>query len=98
MRTVNRLEKVYQNACCIDFDDSSKFVFFSDIHRGDDGLSDDFGRNKHIYNFALSDYYKKGFTYVEVGDGDELLERPKFEHIRNAHASTFNRLKRFYEE
>ena len=48
MRTVNRLEKVYQNACCIDFDDSSKFVFFSDIHRGDDGLSDDFGRNKHI--------------------------------------------------
>ncbi len=54
MRTVNRLEKVYHSAFRVDFDDQSKFVFFSDTHRGDDGLSDDFGRNKHIYNFALS--------------------------------------------
>lgn len=60
MRTVSRLEKVYQSAHIVEFNDESKFVFFSDTHRGDDGLSDDFGRNKHIYNFALSDYYKRG--------------------------------------
>ena len=98
MRTISRLDEVYQKAHRVPFDDSSKFVFFSDIHRGDDSLSDEFGRNKHIYNFALSDYCNKGYTYVEVGDGDELWEQSKFEHIRNAHAVTFNRLKKFHDE
>ena len=98
MRTKSRLNKVYEDAVKVPFDDDSRLVFFSDIHRSDDSLADEFGRNKHIYNYALNYYYQVGFTYVELGDGDELWEQPRFEHIRNAHAVTFNRLKQFYDD
>lgn len=98
MRTRARLDEVFRNAFPIPFDDTSKFVFFGDIHRGDDSLSDEFGRNRHIYDYALDYYYRNGCTYIEVGDGDELLERPKFHHIYTAHVTTFNLLKKFYED
>ncbi|MDD2217799.1 MAG: serine/threonine protein phosphatase [Eubacteriales bacterium] len=97
MNTKGKLEKVYKYALNVEFDNSSKIVFFSDVHRGDDGSSDEFARNKHIYNYALNYYFKEDYTYVEIGDGDELWEQKNFEHIRNAHAVTFNRLKRFYD-
>lgn len=98
MRTRARLDKVFRNAFPIPFDDTSKFVFFGDVHRGDDSLSDEFGRNRHIYYYALDHYYRGGFTYVEVGDGDELLEQPKFLHIFTAHITTFEILKEFYKD
>ncbi len=96
MRTNHRLDKVFRNAFPVPFDDTSRFVFFSDVHRGDDSLSDEFGRNRHIYDHALDYYYNHGYTYVEVGDGDELWENAHYRHIRMAHASTFERLTRFY--
>lgn len=98
MRTRARLDKVFRSAFPIPFDDSSKFVFFGDVHRGDDSLSDEFGRNRHIYYYALDYYNQDGFTYVEVGDGDELLEQPKFLHIFTAHVTTFDILKEFYKD
>ena len=98
MRTRARLDKVFRNAFPIPFDNTSQFVFFGDVHRGDDSLSDEFGRNRHIYYYALDYYYRSGYTYVEVGDGDELLEQPKFLHIFTAHITTFDMLKRFYRD
>jgi len=98
MRTRSRLDSVFDEAFPIPFDDASKFVFFSDVHRADDSLSDEFGRNKHIYNHALNYYYQNDFTYVEVGDGDELWEQPHFEHIRSAHVTTFDLLKQFHDD
>lgn len=97
MRTAERLDAVYEKALPVPFDDSSKFVFFSDVHRSDDSLSDEFGRNKHIYLRALNYYYDNNFTYVEIGDGDELWEGPRFEIIRNAHAQIFDTLKKFFD-
>jgi hypothetical protein len=73
------------NAFPVPFDDRSKFVFFSDVHRGDDSLSDEFARNRHIYYHALNYYYRDDFTYVEVGDGDELWENGLFRRIYNSH-------------
>ena len=35
MSTSKRLTEVFESAHEIPFDDSGKFVFFSDIHRGD---------------------------------------------------------------
>ncbi len=96
MLTRSRLNGVYKNAEIVPFDDESKFVFFSDVHRGDNSLSDDFGRNRHIYYYALDYYYESGFTYVEVGDGDELWENPIYEHITNAHPAIFDQLKNFH--
>jgi UDP-2,3-diacylglucosamine pyrophosphatase LpxH len=97
MNTRARLDSVLQMAFPVPFDDNSKFVFFGDVHRGDNSLSDEFGRNRHIYYHALNYYYQNDFTYVEVGDGDDLWEHPKFEHIRSAHISVFLMLKNFYK-
>ncbi|MDD2215891.1 MAG: metallophosphoesterase family protein [Eubacteriales bacterium] len=98
MRTRERLERVFSDAFPVPFDGTSKFVFFGDVHRGDDSLSDEFGRNRHIYYHALNHYYESGFTYVEVGDGDELLEQPRYKHIYTAHVTTFEMLKLFYND
>lgn len=96
MFTNKRLDAVFRDAERIPFDDTAKFVFFGDVHRGDDSLSDEFGRNRHIYDHALNYYYETGCTYVEVGDGDELLEQPHFRRIYTAHQTTFELLKKFY--
>ncbi len=98
MKTRSRLDEVFKHAFPIPFDDDSKFVFFSDVHRGDDSLSDEFGRNRHIYYHALEHYFQDGFTYIEVGDGDELWEHSSFAHIRGAHVATFHMLRNFYNE
>lgn len=96
MRTKHRLDEVFLSALPVPFDDNSKIVFFSDVHRGDGRVSDEFGQNKHIYFHALNYYYQNDFTYVEVGDGDELWEAPKFEYIHTAHTIVFDMLKKFY--
>lgn len=98
MQTRKRLDNVFRDAFPVPFDDTSKYVFFGDVHRGDDSLSDEFGRNRHIYDHALDFYYQYGCTYVEVGDGDELLEQPKYKHIYTAHVTTFAMLKQFYDD
>nr|WP_175288703.1 metallophosphoesterase [Allomuricauda eckloniae] len=49
------------------FDDDSKFIFFSDCHRGDNSFADDFANNRNIYFHALNHYYREGFEYCELG-------------------------------
>lgn len=96
MSTYNRLMKVYENAPVIEFDENSKFIFMGDVHRGDNSMSDEFAPNQNTYSFALMHYLDQGYTYVEVGDGDELWEHSKFEHIRSAHSDVFCLLRDFY--
>lgn len=97
MFTDKRLTQAYNNAKTEYFDENSKYIFFSDIHRGDDSISDEFTRNQNIYLYALNYYYSQGYTYVEVGDGDELWEYPNFKHIRLAHTDIFVVLKKFFD-
>jgi len=73
-------------------------IFFSDIHRGDNSLADEFAHNQNIYFHALKYYYANDFTYVEVGDGDELWEHSKFEVIRYAHSDVYVLLRLFYDQ
>jgi UDP-2,3-diacylglucosamine pyrophosphatase LpxH len=96
MRIRSRLDQAFAGAFPVPFDDRSKIVFFSDVHRGDDSLSDEFARNRHIYFHALNYYYQNDFTYIEVGDGDELWENPHFQRIYNSHPSIFDMLKKFH--
>ncbi len=98
MQTDKRLTKAYHNAKIEYFDENSKYIFFSDVHRGDDSVSDEFSRNQNLYLHALNYYHKEGFTYVEVGDGDELWEYPTFKHIRLAHTDIFIVLKKFFDD
>ena len=92
-----RLDNAYKNAKIIDFNDSSKFILFSDCHRGDNSFADDFANNRNIYFYALKHYFKEGFQYCEVGDGDELWENLSFKSIFDAHQNVYILLKQFHE-
>ncbi|MFT5242124.1 MAG: hypothetical protein ACJA1H_000703 [Glaciecola sp.] len=72
MSSKKRLDRAYTNAKVVNFDDSSKFILFSDCHRGDNSFADDFSKNRNIYFHALKHYYPEGFSYAELGDVDEL--------------------------
>lgn len=96
MSTSRRLTEVFETAIEIPFDDSSKFIFFSDSHRGDNSWADDFAHNQNIFFNALNYYYKKGFTYIEIGDSDELWENKRFSDIRQTHSHIFRLIRKFY--
>lgn len=102
MRENQRLTECYVNAVrnedIITVDDDTKMIFFSDVHRGDNSMSDEFARNQNVYFHAMNHYYDQGYNYVEIGDGDELWEYSKFAHIRSAHSDVFCLLKKFYDE
>lgn len=93
-----RLDNAYKKAKIIDFDDSSKFILFSDCHRGDNSFADDFANNRNIYFHALRHYYAEGFEYCEIGDGDELWENLSFEPIFEAHKNVFKLMQLFHKE
>ena len=78
MGSAKRLDRAYANAKRIPFNDDSKFIFFSDCHRGDNSFADDFANNRNIYLHSLKQYYNNGFHYIELGDGDELWENIQF--------------------
>ena len=90
-----RLTEVFELSTHVPFDDSSRIVFFSDCHRGDNGRADGFARNKGLFIQALTHYHRQGFTYVEVGDGDELWKNRQFNAVRRAHGHIFDLLHEF---
>ncbi|WP_179021710.1 metallophosphoesterase family protein [Winogradskyella forsetii] len=97
MSSKTRLDRAYNNAKRIPFDDSSKFILFSDCHRGDNSFADDFANNRNIYYHALRHYFLEGFSYCELGDGDELWENLSFESIFRAHKNVYMLMKQFHD-
>ncbi len=98
MSTFNRLSEVFKSSLEIPFDDSSKIVIISDCHRGDGSWVDDFSHNQNIYYSAIKYYYNNGFTYIDLGDSDELWKNKKFSDISNIYTDTFRLLHDFYKE
>jgi len=98
MANHKRLTRVFENAKRIQFSNSDRLVFFSDVHRGNNSWADEFARNEMVYSFALQYYYDHDFSYVEVGDGDELLKFKYLEPIRIVHASVYRLLQKFHNE
>jgi UDP-2,3-diacylglucosamine pyrophosphatase LpxH len=96
MSIASRLTEVFNASEEIPFDDSSRIVFFSDCHRGDNTWADDFARNQSLFFFALEHYFREGFTYIELGDGDELFENWRFDVVRSAHSDVFWQMGEFY--
>jgi predicted phosphodiesterase len=92
----DRLTRAYKEAKRISFDDSSKFILFSDCHRGDGSFADDFANNRNVYQHALKHYCENNFTYIELGDGDELWENLFFKDIFEANKSVYLQLQKFY--
>lgn len=53
-------------------------------------------QNEYLFLAALKYYYPRGFTYLELGDGDELWENRFFSHIKETHSQSFQLLAEFY--
>lgn len=80
----------------IQFGPDDKFILFSDCHRGDNSWKDDYAPNRHLHMHALRDYLRQDFTYIELGDGDELFEIGDFGEIAYAHRDVFYLMREFY--
>ena len=74
----------------------SQWIMFSDCHRGVGTSNDNFLKNQHLYFAALQHYYQNNFTYIELGDGDELWENRSFDRILEIHSNVFWLLSQFY--
>ena len=98
MTASKRIDAVFEKAPEIELDDFSKIVLMSDVHRGDNSLADDFAHNQSLYFAALQRYYNDGFTYIELGDGDELWSNRRVSAITDAHGNVFWLLSKFYKE
>ena len=98
MSSQSRLNRAFDNAKRISFNDDSKLILFSDCHRGDNSFADDFARNKNIYFHALQYYYKEGYTYFELGDGDELWENLIFKDIFLPHRNVYELFAKYHIE
>lgn len=93
-----RLNKSFKNVPVLPLGNNFKYVLFSDCHRGNGTNNDNFLKNQHLYYAALNHYYRCGFTYIELGDGDELWENRNMEQIKEIHSDVFWQLSRFYKQ
>ncbi|MDF2942037.1 MAG: hypothetical protein K0S01_895 [Herbinix sp.] len=98
MSTSKRLSHVLATSKIITFDESSNFVIMSDCHRGNNSWGDNFSGNQNLYFAALRYYYENGFTYIELGDGDELWENRSIQEVISAHSDAFWLMSLFYRE
>ncbi len=89
------LDFLYDNAKTIKFDDDSKLVFISDVHRGDGSYADSLLPNRNIYITALKYYLKNKYMYIEVGDGDELWKNRNCKEIAYFYEDIFKVLNKY---
>ena len=74
-----------------------KLIVMSDMHRGDGSGADDFAKNSLIYRCALKHYLEEGFTYIELGDAEELWENDNFDQIYITHTPVYDLLMKFHD-
>ena len=98
MATSKRLTEVRAESKTVTIDERSRIIIFSDCHRGDYGWIDEFAKNQNLFYYALSYYYNENFTYMELGDGDDLWKNRSFADIFEAHRMVFELMSRFYHE
>ena len=98
MNSLKRLSQVFGSADRIPFDDTSRLILMSDCHRGDGSQADEFMSNENLYISALNHYYNEGYTYIEIGDGDELWENKELSDIISAHPDSFRLIRQFYQD
>jgi hypothetical protein len=99
LRIKSALDKALEdNKKKFDLSSETKVVIFSDLHRGVGDWADDFMHNSLIFSSALDYYNVQHFTYIELGDGDELYENRHLADIIRAHGNIFRQLDRFYKD
>ena len=98
MSTADRLDAAFADAPVLPLGSDSRYVLFSDCHRGTGMSYDNFLKNQNLYFAALRYYYDRQFTYIELGDGDELWENRSMEQIKSIHDNTFWLLSLYYKQ
>lgn len=94
----NLFKRLEAEGIRVPVNNSSRIVLISDVHRGNGSYSDSLRNNANIYKAALEHYYKKGFTLIEVGDGDELWKNKNILDIAYAHDAIYRLLEKFYKK
>ena len=97
MSAYSRISKGFETALVLPLNHSSKYVLMSDCHRGRGNANDNFLKNEYLYLAAMKFYFKKGFSYLELGDGDELWENRSIEEIKEMHKSSFQAIGDYYK-
>ena len=95
---MKRLDRAFSSAPRLPITNDTKYVFFSDCHRGNGTNNDNFLKNENAYLAALEHYYQSNFCYIEVGDGDELWENRTLSQITEIHEKVFSFLSCFQKE
>ncbi|MDR0861284.1 MAG: metallophosphoesterase [Oscillospiraceae bacterium] len=95
---LRHVERAYRNAERVRIDDYSRIVIMSDCHRGYGGWADNFAVNQNTCFSALRYYNRNRYTYIELGDGDELWENRSFAKISATHNHLFWLLTQFYAD
>jgi len=95
---LKKINRIIKNSNTIDIDNESRIIIFSDCHRGHGDRSDDFFHNQYVYINALKHYIKNGYTYIELGDGDELWENANFRLISERYRVIYQMFDQLYKE
>jgi len=74
-----------------------KLIVMSDMHRGDGSGADDFAKSSLIYRCSMEHYLEEGFTYIELGDAEELWENDNFDQIYITHTPVYELLAKFHD-
>ena len=98
MSAFDRLNRAFSQAPVLPLNLRSKYVLVSDCHRGVGTSSDNFLKNQHLYFAAMDHYYRNGFTYIELGDGEELWENRKMRNITEIHSDVYDMFARFEQK
>lgn len=95
---MNKLDTLLKQSPILPIDSHSRIVLMSDCHRGVGNWGDNFLRNQNLFFAALSYYDREGFTYIELGDGDELWENKDMRKIVQAHTDAFWLMGKLYQQ
>jgi predicted phosphodiesterase len=69
----NSTKKNSKRVCSISIDvHEDKFIIFSDQHKGNRDYADDFAGNEPNYLQALQYYQQQNFSFINLGDSEEL--------------------------
>lgn len=98
MSSRTRITGAFDDALRLPLKEESRYILISDCHRGCGNANDNFLKNEYLYLAALGYYFDHGFTYLELGDGDELWENRSMKCIREMHPECFEMLEKFHQE
>jgi UDP-2,3-diacylglucosamine pyrophosphatase LpxH len=96
-KALDRTIQIVRREKRIKLDENSRYIIFSDHHKGAGDEADDFKTCKNTYQAALDHYYEDGFTLVLLGDVEELWEN-KIHEVMDTHQDVFLSEARFFPD